>query len=103
MLSQGATLSLVDNDLVLYGGDKSGVSVCSTGPTDWRWNSVTPSGTAPADRLSHSAATVDNQLVVFGGASLADGSDLADMFWLKKLHNGTWAWGCPKSHTPYAR
>jgi hypothetical protein len=46
---------------------------------------------------------VDGQAVVFGGSSLADGSELSDAFWLKKMQNGSWAWGCPKSHTPYVR
>jgi hypothetical protein len=102
-LPQGATLSSVEGELVLYGGDKSGVSVCTPGIGEWRWSSVTPSGTAPADRQLHSAVVVDGQAVVFGGASLADGSELADAFWLKKMQNGNWAWGCPKSHTPYVR
>eukprot|EP00879_Flechtneria_rotunda_P017284 GHRR01018106.1.p1 GENE.GHRR01018106.1~~GHRR01018106.1.p1 ORF type:complete len:1124 (+),score=375.49 GHRR01018106.1:243-3374(+) len=99
---KGATLSELDGELVLYGGDTCGLVVCSTSPGEWRWSSVTPSGPAPGDRIQHSVIIVQNQLVLFGGASLSDGTELADMFWLKKTQGG-WAWGCPKSHTPYVR
>jgi hypothetical protein len=100
---QGATLSLVDGSLVLFGGNKGGLSTCSLGSGDWRWNSVTASGTAPPDRRYHSAVMVENQLTFFGGSSLADGSELSDMFWLTQTHDGSWAWGWPSSHTPYVR
>lgn len=99
---QGAALSVLDGELVLYGGDKSGVTICTPGIGEWRWTSVNPSGPAPADRLQHSMTVVDGQLVVFGGSSLEDDSELADMFALKKA-SGTWVWSCPKSHTPYVR
>lgn len=99
---QGATLSLIDSSLVLFGGNRAGLNVCSLGSGDWRWSTVTPSGTAPSDRRYHSATMVDNQLTFFGGNSLADGSDVADMFWLTKMHDG-WSWGWPSSHTPYVR
>lgn len=101
--TQGATLSLVGSSLVLLGGNKAGLSVCSLGSGDWRWNAVTPAGTAPPDRRYHSATMLDNQLTFFGGSSLADGSELADMFWLSRSNDGSWAWGWPSSHTPYVR
>ena len=88
---------------MLFGGDKAGVSVCTTGPGDWHWSSVLPAGPAPADRRWHSATRLDNQLTMFGGTSLADGSELADLFWLTKAPDGSWSWGWPRSHTPYIR
>jgi dynein heavy chain len=33
---KGATVVTMGTDLVLYGGDKSGVSVCTTDGGDWR-------------------------------------------------------------------
>ena len=38
---QGLTVSAIGNELVLYGGDKSGLLVCNTADTDWKW--VAPS------------------------------------------------------------
>lgn len=96
-------MSHVYDSLVMFGGSKSGVNICSLGSGDWRWGSVNPSGTAPDDRRYHSASMVGGQLTFFGGSSLADGADLADMFWLSKAHDGSWAWGWPSSHTPYVR
>lgn len=89
--------------MVLYGGNKAGFNTCSLGSGDWRWNSVTASGSAPPDRRYHSAVMVENQLTFFGGSSLADGSELSDMFWLMQTPDGSWAWGWPSSHTPYVR
>jgi hypothetical protein len=100
---QGATLSKVDNDLVLLGGSSGGVAVCSTGPGGWRWSSVTPAGAAPADTRFHSATLLGSQLTVFGGSGLADGNELADMCWLLKGVDNSWSWGGPRSHAPYAR
>ena len=34
-------MSAIGNELVLYGGDKSGLLVCNTADTDWKW--VAPS------------------------------------------------------------
>jgi hypothetical protein len=93
----------VDSSLVMFGGSKGSLNVCSIGSSDWRWNAVSPSGTAPTDRRYHSAAMVGSQLTFFGGSSMADGNELADMFWLSKFHDGSWSWGWPSSHTPYVR
>lgn len=90
-------------DLVLYGGDKSGPCVCSTGPGDWRWSNITPSGTAPPDRRFHSATVLGKHLTMFGGSSLADGNELADVFWLTRSADGSYTWGWPHSQTPYIR
>lgn len=98
---QGATLAVTDGDIVLYGGDKSGVCVCTPGVTEWRWNSVIPTGSAPPDRLLHSMTVLGEQLVVFGGSSLEDGNDLADMYMLKKSSSG-WVWTCPRTHVKQA-
>lgn len=100
---QGATLSLVDSSLVLFGGNKAGANVCALTDSDWHWSTVAASDAAPSDRRFHSAATVGKQLTFFGGSSLADGSELADMFWLTKAADGSWAWGWPSSQTPYVR
>lgn len=100
---KGATLVALQDELVLYGGDNTGVSVCNINAADWKWNSVTTSGDVPGHRGNHSAVVVRDQMVVFGGSSLADSSELADMYWLKKQLNGSWTWGCPNTHTPYVR
>ena len=100
---QGTTLTLMDHSLVLFGANKSGLNVCTISNGDWRWNAVVASGTAPPDRRFHSASAIGNQLTFFGGSSLADGNELADMFWLTKAADGSWAWGWPSSHTPYVR
>jgi dynein heavy chain len=101
---KGATLTAVGEELVMYGGDSSGVAVCVTGAGEWKWSIPAIQGSVvPPDRSQHSAVLVKDQLVVFGGSSLTNGAELADMFWLKKQPNGSWAWGCPESHMPYIR
>ncbi len=69
---------------MLYGGDKSGVSVCSTEGGDWRWQTVATEGEMPPDRTLHTATVVGDSLVVFGGTGLADSNDLNDMYTLRK-------------------
>lgn len=34
---QGLSMFTVSDDLVLYGGDKSGLTVCSMTSADWKW------------------------------------------------------------------
>jgi hypothetical protein len=74
----------------LPGGDKSGVAVCSTGAGDWRWSSAVEAGAVP-DRSMHAAASAAGQIVVVGGASLADGNELGDVACLARGPEG-WAW-----------
>jgi hypothetical protein len=102
---QGATLVPIDSELVLYGGDQSGASSCTQVATsgEWRWTSIIPAGAAPVDRQAHAAAAIGSSMVVFGGAALSDGTELSDLFWLRKLPNGGWAWGCPNSQAPCIR
>ena len=40
----------VADDLVLYGGDKSGLAVCSMAGTDWKW--ATPAITGEISSLA---------------------------------------------------
>jgi dynein heavy chain len=106
---KGITLTALGSELVAYGGDKSGVAVCATAGDsgEWRWSSVAPEGDAPPDRTLHSATLVaGNELVVFGGTALADGSDLNDMYSLRKEGEGgagTWVWSHPAVSHPYTR
>ena len=34
---QGLSMFTVSNDLVVYGGDKSGLAVCTMAGADWKW------------------------------------------------------------------
>jgi hypothetical protein len=75
----------------LPGGDKSGVAVCSTtGTGDWRWSTAVEAGVVP-DRSMHAAAAAAGQIVVMGGAALADGNELGDVACLARGPEG-WAW-----------
>lgn len=101
---KGATMVGMGDELVLYGGDNSGITVCSVSSGDWKWTTATVSGASvPADRSQHSAMAVKDSMLVFGGSSLADGTELADLYWLKKQPDGSWTWSAPQSHTPYVR
>lgn len=100
---KGLSLVTMGNELVVYGGDKSGVSVCSTEGADWRWVNVTPQGEAPPDRTLHSCViTNDSAMVIFGGINLADQNDLNDMYMLRK-EGDTWIWSHPMESRPYMR
>lgn len=37
MLCQGLSIFALGEDLVLYGGDKSGLAVCNMTGADWKW------------------------------------------------------------------
>ncbi len=102
---KGASLVALGSELVLYGGDRSGVSVCATGSADWKWTLPAVGGTVPADRSAHNAVvTREDAMVVFGGTALTDGGDLNDLCWLRRQQGGAgWAWGCPNVATPYIR
>jgi len=52
---KGVTLTALGSDLVAYGGDKSGISVCAMSAGDWRWSAPTPAGEAPEERTLHAA------------------------------------------------
>ncbi len=42
---QGATVCSLDGDLVLFGGDKAGVMMCTAGVLgDWRWSHCRTAG-----------------------------------------------------------
>ncbi|KAI8464229.1 MAG: flagellar alpha dynein [Monoraphidium minutum] len=102
---KGASLVAVGGELVLYGGDASGASVCvPAGATgEWRWSQIAAAGAAPPDRAAHSAAVWASGMVVFGGAALEpSGGELADVWWLRR-QGGGWVWGVPGRHTPYVR
>eukprot|EP00955_Chlamydomonas_euryale_P009187 98566-Chlamydomonas_euryale.AAC.1 len=101
---KGATLTAVGSELVLYGGDRNGVSVLQTdGGGDWRWSAVTPDGDAPPDRTMHSATLMaGSEIVVFGGVGLQDQTELNDCYYLKRTADG-WAWSHPAPGEPYMR
>jgi dynein heavy chain len=100
---KGATVATVGSELVLYGGDRSGVSVLNTDGAEWRWSPAAAAGKAPADRTGHSLVQLpDGELVVFGGVNLADQNDLNDVHFLRK-HGEGWAWSSPTESQPYAR
>jgi len=101
---KGLNLVSLNGDLVMYGGDKSGVFVCSTDGQDWKWSQVTASGGPPPDRSFHSSAVLSlEELALFGGVSVADGSDLNDLWYLKKQEDGSWSWSTPEASLPYTR
>ena len=99
---KGLSLVTIGNELVLYGGDKSGVSVCATDGPDWKWSTAAVSGDAPPDRTMHSATVINEEVVIFGGVNLADQTDLNDLFYLKKTADG-WSWSHPAESKPYIR
>lgn len=100
---KGLTMVPMGDELVVYGGDKSGVSVCSTEGSDWRWSTVAPAGDAPADRRDHSCTVLGHEeLVIFGGVNLADQNELSDMYYLKKVGD-SWSWSHPAESRPYIR
>ena len=99
---KGLTLTTVGTELVLYGGDKSGVSVCMTEGADWKWTSAAVAGDAPPDRSMHSATLLNDEIVIFGGINLADQSELNDLYYLRKTANG-WSWSLPAESKPYIR
>lgn len=47
---QGLSMFTVADDLVVYGGDKSGLAVCAMAGTDWKWAApaITGDATSPA-------------------------------------------------------
>ena len=99
---KGCTLNAVGNELVLYGGDKSGVSLCNTEGVEWKWTPATVGGEAPPDRTLHTATILADDIVIFGGVNLNDQNDLADVYYLRKVGDG-WVWSHPKESTPYIR
>ena len=41
---QGLSMFTVSDDLVLYGGDKSGLAVCAMAGADWKWAAAAITG-----------------------------------------------------------
>lgn len=41
---QGLSIFAIGEDLVLYGGDKSGLAVCNMAAADWKWAAPTITG-----------------------------------------------------------
>ena len=103
---KGVTLSVVGSELVLYGGDKSGVSVCNTeGGSDWKWSTAVVEGDPPSDRSMHSSTVLNegNDIAIFGGINLNDQNDLNDLVYLRKNLDGSWSWSHPADGDPYIR
>lgn len=99
---KGVTLVSMGNELLVYGGDRSGVSYCNTDSSDWRWMTLAPGGDAPVDRTLHTSTVVGDSMVVFGGTSLLDSNDLNDMYFLRK-EGEAWVWSHPAESKPYLR
>ena len=102
---KGLSLVTLGNELVLYGGDKSGVSVCTAaeGGADWKWSTAAVSGDAPPDRSMHSATVLSHdEVVIFGGLNLADQTELNDLYYLRKTADG-WSWTHPAESSAYMR
>ena len=100
---KGVSFHSIGSEMVLYGGDKSGVSVLNTEGGEWRWGAANVAGKAPPDRTLHSTVVLgDGEMVVFGGVGLADQNDLNDVYYLKKQGDG-WAWSTPAENKPYVR
>jgi hypothetical protein len=86
----------VAGQLLLFGGDKNGPYTLNTSAQDWRWAPVPlPDGRPkPPDRTLHGAALAGerreqdgvvckSKMVVFAGISLADQTELADVWVLE--------------------
>ena len=43
---QGLSTFTISDDLVVYGGDKSGLAVCTMAGTDWKWTTPAITGAA---------------------------------------------------------
>eukprot|EP00891_Asterochloris_glomerata_P001316 jgi/Astpho2/1316/Aster-06188 len=98
----GLTVSAIGNELVLYGGDKSGLLVCNTADTDWKWVAPSVQGNAPVSRRLHSATVMGIDVVIFGGISMEDNSDLSDLCYLTKAAGG-FTWSTPASVEGFVR
>ncbi|KAK9817742.1 hypothetical protein WJX72_001478 [[Myrmecia] bisecta] len=98
----GLSLCSLGGEMVLYGGDKSGLSVCSTSGADWKWTNPPTTGKEPIARRLHSTTAVGNELVVFGGQSMEDNSELNDLCFLKKEGDG-YIWSAPTTAEGYLR
>jgi hypothetical protein len=99
------SLRLETRTQVLYGGDKSGATVCSPAGAggEWRWSPVAAAGGAPPDRALHGAAVSGGTMAVFGGSPMdAGGAELADVWLLRKQGSG-WSWQSPQQGAPYVR
>ena len=102
---KGCTLVNVGGELVLYGGDKAGVSVCTTAEdSDWKWSAAAVSGDAPPSRTNHTSTILSSgdEVVVFGGVSMDSGNELNDLYYLSKNEDG-WSWSHPAESKPYIR
>ncbi len=91
---KGACMLPIGQELAVYGGDKSGVAVCTTGSGDWRWSTGVDAGVVP-DRVNHAAVGTTSQVLVVGGTGLADNNELCDMCCLTRGPEG-WSWRRPE-------
>ena len=102
---KAATLLPVGQDVVLFGGDAGKPYVLNTTGTDWRWSAMSlPEGAPePLPRTAHGAClTGSNEIVIFAGVSLADQTELSDVWKLSK-QSGEWAWACAPASLPFKR
>lgn len=94
-----ASVDAIRSTLLTGRDAAAGISVCNTEGEDWRWTPVTlPAGAMePSHRTLHGTTMLSpKQMVVYGGVSLADNSELNDA-WCLSLTDGAWAWTTPQS------
>ncbi|DBA86689.1 TPA: Dynein alpha chain, flagellar outer arm [Trebouxia sp. C0004] len=99
---QGLSMFTMADDLVVYGGDKSGLAVCTMAGADWKWAAPAIAGKEPVSRKFQSLTAMGSQMVMFGGQSLEDNADLNDLFFLTKIADG-YSWTSPEGVTGFVR
>lgn len=100
---KGMSLVTLGGDLVAYGGDRTGISVCAASGSDWKWTNPTPVGEdTPEDKSLPAVIIKKDTMISFGGVSLNSNNDTADLAFLKKTEEG-WTWTKVKEHAPYMR
>jgi dynein heavy chain len=84
-LLQGATLTSVGNELLLYGNDKTDSAICYTLTNeDWTWGPGKQGTSLPPPRKGHAATVSGMQLAMVGGLQLEDNSYLGDLWHMQK-------------------
>lgn len=108
---KGMALLPMGDELVAWGGDKSGLSTVSISGNDWRWAPAAAvkedpeaegEPVVPEDRVNASISLKKGKMLMHGGASLKDNQDIADFCILKKTEEG-WVWSIVSENASYLR
>ena len=102
---KAATMLPVGGDIVLFGGDKCAPCVLNTSGEDWRWSTMSlPDGASePPPRTGHTAIPYgDDAMIVFAGVQLAEQTESADV-WMLKKKGSEWSWTAAPESLPFTR